>query len=466
MPPSSICWISNADMALMVDLYELTMADSYLRHGRNERATFDLFVRSLPPERAFLVVAGVEQALDYLERMRFDDEARDYLVSLDLFSSQFLEYLASFRFTGDVWAMPEGTINFPPAPILTVTAPRIEAQIVETFLLNVINSQTMWASKAARIVLAAQGRAVVDFSPRRDHGADAALYVARASYLAGCAGTSNTLAGLRYGIPVYGTMAHAYIMSFPSELAAFGAYAHDFPNNTILLVDTYDTLEGIRNAIIVGHEMAARGEELRGVRLDSGDLVALSRAARRMLDDAGLPDVRILASGDLNEIKITDLLARGAEIDVFGVGTELGVSMDVPALGGVYKLVEDAAGYHIKLSAGKATLPGRKQIFRHSHREGQLAYDVISLADEASPATNHSVQPLLVKVMERGRTLRHTSLAEARSRASAQLAHLPRELHALTPSDRYPVFLSPGLAELRARMYVETGKPPPTEQVL
>lgn len=464
MPRSRICWISNADMALMVDLYELTMADSYLRHGRNEQATFDLFVRSLPPERAFLVVAGVEQALAYLERMRFEADAQDYLASLKLFSPEFLDYLASFRFSGDVWAMPEGTINFPPAPILTVTAPRIEAQIVETFLLNVINSQTMWASKAARIVLAAQSRAVVDFSPRRDHGADAALHVARASYLAGCAGTSNVLAGMRYGIPVYGTMAHAYVMSFPSELEAFRAYARDFPNNTILLVDTYDTIEGLRNAITVGHEMAARGQQLRGIRLDSGDLVALSQRARQMLDEAGLPEVKVLASGDLNEVKITDLLARGARIDFFGVGTELGVSMDVPALGGVYKLVEDEAGYHIKLSAGKATLPGRKQVFRHSRRNGYFAYDVIALADEAPSAAADSVQPLLVKVMENGHTLSRTTLAEARARAAEQLAHLPRELHALSPGDQYPVFLSSGLAELRARMYLEAGKPPPTEQ--
>ncbi|HBY97388.1 MAG: nicotinate phosphoribosyltransferase [Ardenticatenaceae bacterium] len=464
MSPSRICWISTADMALMVDLYELTMADSYLRHGHNERATFDLFVRSLPPERAFLVVAGIEQALTYLERMRFDADARDYLAGLNLFSTRFLEYLASFRFSGDVWATPEGTINFPPAPLLTVTAPRVEAQIVETFLLNVINSQTMWASKAARIVLAAQGRAVVDFSPRRDHGADAALYVARASYLAGCVGTSNVLAGMRYGIPVYGTMAHAYVMSFLSELESFRAYACDFPHNTTLLVDTYDTLEGVQNAIVVGHEMAARGEQLRGIRLDSGDLVALSQAARQMLDEAGLPGVKILASGDLNEVKITDLLAHGARIDIFGVGTELGVSMDVPALGGVYKLVEDEAGYHIKLSAGKATLPGRKQVFRHARRDGRFAFDVISLADEAPPAAADSVQPLLVKVMENGRILRDTTLAEARQRAADQLAHLPREFHALSPSNHYPVFLSSGLAALRTRMYVEAGKPPPTEQ--
>lgn len=463
MSPAPICWISNADMALMTDLYELTMADSYLRQGRNEQATFDLFVRSLPRSRAFLVVAGVEQILTYLESMRFDENARDYLASLNLFSDEFLDYLAEFRFTGDVWAMPEGTINFPPAPILTVTAPRIEAQIIETFLLNVINSQTMWASKAARIVLAAQGRAVVDFSARRDHGADAALYVARASYLAGCAGTSNTLAGMRYGIPVYGTMAHAYVMSFPSEIEAFRAYAQDFPNNTILLVDTYDTIEGVRNAIAVAHEMETRGQQLRGIRLDSGDLVALSRAAREMLDSAGLPEVKILASGDLNEIKITDLLARGARIDIFGVGTELGVSMDAPALGGVYKLVEDEAGYHVKLSAGKATLPGRKQVYRHRRDDGSFAFDVISLADEPGPATDDAF-PLLVKVMERGRSINGDTLADARKRAMEQMAHLPRELHALTPSDRYPVHLSPALAELRARMYVEAGKPPPTEQ--
>jgi len=435
-------------MGLLVDLYELVMADSYLREGMNEPATFDLFVRSLPPRRAFLVSAGLETALAYLEHLRMDDEMVAYLRGLRLFSEPFLDYLRGFRFTGEVWAIPEGEVVFPPEPLLEVIAPRIEAQIVETFLLNTLNYQVMVASKAARVVLAARGRAVVDFSPRRDHAADAAMKAARASYIAGCAGTSNVLAGMAYGIPVYGTMAHSYVMSFPDELAAFRAFARDFPSNAILLIDTYDTVQGAHHAATVAREMAARGERLRGVRIDSGDLAPLSRQVRAILDGAGFPEVQIFLSGDLDEYRIERVLAEGAAADAFGVGTALGTSEDAPTMGGVYKLVEDRQGPKIKLSAGKATLPGRKQVWRQQTAQGPR--DVIALAGEPGPP---GATPLLVKVMEHGRAIRPESLHEMRARCRAWLQGLPpalADLHAVPAS---PVGLSRQLEDLQATMF-------------
>lgn len=455
-PYPSFGFVSPRNMALLVDLYELVMADSYLRQEMNDLATFDLFIRQLPPHRAFLVSAGLESALYFLEHLRLDDDLIGYLAGLQLFSDAFLAYLREFRFSGEVWAIPEGEIFFPPEPLLEVTAPRIEAQVVETFLLNALNFQVMVASKAARVVLAARGRGVVDFSPRRDHAADAALKAARASYLAGCIGTSNVLAGHEYGIPVYGTMAHSYVMSFPDELAAFRAYARDFPRNAILLIDTYDALQGARNAITVAREMAARGQNLRGVRIDSGDLAVLSRQARAMFDEAGLSEVQILLSGELDEYKIRDLLAQGATAETFGVGTAMGTSQDAPHVGGVYKLVEDTHGPKVKLSTGKATLPGRKQVWRERTAEGSFS-DVITLNDEASPDGRET---LLVKVMEQGRTIHHERLEELRARCLLRLVNLPptfRDLQTLPPS---PVSLSSRLQALRATMYQANPRDP------
>ncbi len=419
-------------MALLVDLYELVMADSYSRHDLNQPATFDLFVRDLPPHRSFLVSAGLESILYYLEHVSFNDALLTYLRSLNLFSEAFLASLRTFRFSGDVWAIPEGEIFFPPEPLVQLTAPRIEAQLVETFLLNALNFQVMVASKAARVVLAAGDRAVVDYSPRRDHAADAALKAARAAYLVGCAGTSNVLAGMEYGIPVYGTMAHSYVMSFPDELTAFRTLAQDFPENTTLLIDTYDTLQGAKHAIVVAEEMAARGQRLRAVRIDSGDLVAQSRQVRALLDAHGLHQVQIVLSGELDEYKIEDLLARGAAGDAFGVGTAMGTSDDAPTMGGIYKLVEDEHGPKMKLSTGKATLPGRKQVWRRRGSDG-MVHDVIALTDERPIP---GAQALLVKVMEGGRTLSSTRLEESRHRCRAGLAQLPgalRELHPVAP---------------------------------
>ena len=441
--------MTPANVALLVDLYELAMADSYFRHGMNDRATFALFVRSLPPNRSFLVSAGLDTALAFLEDLHFSDEAIAYLESLHLFSEGFLDYLRGFRFTGDVRAIPEGEVFFPPEPLVEVSGPRIEAQIVETFLLNVLNFQVMVASKAARNVLAARGRSVVDFSPRRAHGADAALKAARAAYIAGCTGTSNVLAGMLYGIPVVGTMAHSYIMSFSDEIEAFRAFAQDFPSNAVLLIDTYDTLQGAANAIAVGREMAERGAKLRGVRIDSGDLVAQSRAVRRTLDAAGFREVQILLSGDLNEHKIADMLAQGAAVDAFGVGTELGTSADAPHIGGVYKLVEDEKGYRIKLSTGKATLPGRKQVWRRLDAEGQPAGDLITLLDEPGPRDGI---PLLKEVMRAGRRQAAESLVEVRRRCTERLVALPEEQQQLDDVLPYHVALSPNLGALRERM--------------
>ncbi|MDR7415289.1 MAG: nicotinate phosphoribosyltransferase [Armatimonadota bacterium] len=440
MEDQAMEFVTEQNMALLVDLYELTMAQSYFREGRNEPATFDLFVRNLPPRRGFLVSAGLDTALDYLERLRFPEEGIAYLRGLGLFDEGFLRYLRDFRFTGDVRAIPEGEVFFPPEPVLQITAPRIEGQIVETFLLNQINLQSLIATKAARVVLAARGRPVIDFSPRRDHGTDAALKVARSSYLAGCAGTSNVLAGMLYGIPVYGTMAHSYVMSFEDELEAFRAYARQFPDRCILLIDTYDTLQGARNAVVVARELRERGYRLRGVRIDSGDLATLSREVRAILDSAGFPEVQILASGDLNEDKIAALLEAGAPIDAFGVGTEMGVSYDAPALGGVYKLVEDTAGYRIKRSTGKVTLPGRKQVWR-VYREGRMQEDIIALADDPPPP---GAEPLLVEVMRGGRRIHRESLEDARRRCGERFRMLPDELRRLD-GGRYPVRLSPQL---------------------
>lgn len=445
----SFGFVTSENMGLLVDLYELVMSDSYLRQGMNEPATFDLFIRQLPSQRSFLVSAGVESVLYFLERLRFNDEQLAYLASLRLFSAEFLNYLREFRFTGDVWAIPEGEIFFPPEPVLEITAPRIEAQLIETFLLNAVNFQVMVASKAARVVLAARGRGVVDFSPRRDHAADAAVKAARASYVAGCVGTSNVLAGMEYGIAVYGTMAHSYIMSFPDELSAFRAFARDFPQNATLLIDTYDTIQGARHAITAAKEMAARGHRLRGVRIDSGDLAPLSRQVRAMFDEAGLQEVQILLSGDLDEYKIEDLLNEGAAAHAFGVGTAMGTSADAPNIGGVYKLVEDAAGPKVKLSTGKATLPGRKQVWRVPDSSGAF-HDVISLREEPAPRGGH---PLLRQVMTGGRTIHQERLEEMRTRCQQRRAALPailRDLHTVPSS---PVTLSPGLEALREAMY-------------
>ena len=382
--------------ALLTDLYELNMAASYLRRGMLGEATFSLFVRRLPPERGFLVAAGVEGCLDYLQDLRFDEDELRYMGEVLKFQPADLDNFRRFRFTGDVWAVPEGRVVFAGEPLVEVTAPLPEAQLIETFLLNRVTYETTIASKAVRCVIAARGRDVIDFAFRRTQGIEAGLDVARLSAIVGFRGTSNVEAARRYGLSASGTMAHSFIEAFESELEAFHAFAEDFPNRTTFLVDTYDTPVGIRHAISVIKELNLQGRI--GVRIDSGDLVALSKHARAELDAAGLKTVRVIVSGSLDEFSIEELMRAGATIDAFGVGTRMGVSADYPYLDTAYKLVEYAGRPVMKLSRNKVTSPGRKQVFR---RRRPLE-DLVGLFDERTPAGR---RPLLEHVMSRGRRL-------------------------------------------------------------
>ncbi len=429
--------LENETRGLFLDLYELTMANSYFLRDMNDEATFAYFVRAPVPNRRFLIFAGLDPFLDALEQFRFSNSDLAYLESLKLFDKAFLDYLADFEFTGDIWAMEEGELCFPGEPLVIVSAPRIQAQLIETIVLNILNYETLVASKAARILIAAGKDAiVVDFSPRRDHGMEAAVHAARASYLTGFHGTSNTLAGKLYGIPVVGTMAHSYVLSFPDELSAFRAFAEDHPN-PVLLIDTYDVAEGARNAAIVARELRGKGRELPAVRLDSGDLAALSQEVRRILDEEGCPEVEIFVSGDLDEQRILEFKRRGGVAQGYGVGTRLGVSWDLPALGGVYKLVEDEKGPRMKRSPGKLTIPGKCQVWREGFT------DTVALDEEAGKG-----RPLLRRVVRRGeRVLPRLDLAQRREEVRERVYSLPPELSDLTPcrDPRYPVRLSAAL---------------------
>ncbi len=431
---------------LLLDLYELTMAQSYYDQGMAAPATFSVFIRHLPPGWAYFVAAGLDDVLTYLETLTFREEDLAYLETTGLFTTSFLAHLRGLRFTGTVRALPEGTVCFPHEPLLEVTAPIIVAQLVETVVLNQLHLQTLIASKAARCVQVAQGRRLVDFGLRRTHGTDAGLKVARSAYLAGFDATSNVLAGQRYGIPIAGTMAHSYVQTFPDELAAFRAYAQRYPDSSIFLIDTYDTLEGARHAATVGRELAARGHRLRGVRIDSGDLIGLSFAVRQILDEAGLTDAAIFASGNVDEYLIAEAVAQGAPINAFGVGTRLGMSADAPYLDIAYKLVAYDGRPVLKLSTGKATWPGAKQVWRRHGASGELEEDLIALADESGPG---EAVPLLVTVMEGGRRLHAESLAAARERARRELATLPPECRRLDATPCVPVRFSTGLVRLR-----------------
>jgi nicotinate phosphoribosyltransferase len=446
--------LAPAETSLLIDLYELAMAASYLKRDMNEPAVFELYARHLPPRRHWLLVAGLGPALALVERMRFGPRELDYLAGLG-FAQPFLAYLEGFRFSGEVEAMAEGTVAFAGEPLVRVTGPRIEAQLLETLLLNQINFQTAVATKAARVVLAAggghpgRGGEVVDFSPRRDHGVDAAIKVARCAAIAGAAGTSNVAAAMRYGLDPVGTMAHSYVMSFDSEVEAFRAFMEDTPENAVMLVDTYDTLEGVRNAIAASE---ATGVELKGVRLDSGDLLALSRGARDLLDRAGMTDARIVASGDLEEVQIAGIVAAGAPIDVWGVGTDLGTSRDSPALGGVYKLVADMPQPGewrpvAKRSPAKATVPAPKQVFR-SYRKHEMTGDLIAAIDEQPGGS-----PLLHPVMQAGTRIHPETLSQLSARAAVQLEALPERLRLPQPGtepEPFPVAYSERLRQLGA----------------
>jgi nicotinate phosphoribosyltransferase len=445
--------LTVAQTCLLIDQYELAMAASYLAQGMNERTIFELFARELPPGRDWLLVAGLARHQRLVGELRFGERELGYLEQIG-FKPEFLRYLRDFRFSGDIDAIPEGTIAFAGEPLVGVTGPRIEAQLLETLLLNQVNFQTAIATKAARIVLAAGngepgfGDRVIDFSPRRDHGIDAAMKAARSAAIAGVTGTSNVAAAMRYGLTPVGTMAHSYVMSFTEEQAAFEAFMTDTPENAIMLVDTYDTIAGVRHAIAAS---TATGVPLKGVRLDSGDLLSFSRAARALLDEAGMARTSILASGDLEERQIAALVAAGAPIDSWGVGTELGTSRDAPTLGGVYKLVVDAPdgpGWRpvSKRSPAKATIPGPKQVFRQ-YVDGTMVGDLIAEASERHPG-----RPLLEPFMRAGELVRREPLAALRARTVAQLRALPARLRhpERSPELPYPVRVSEQLLRLRA----------------
>jgi nicotinate phosphoribosyltransferase len=431
---------------LLTDLYELTMAAGYFQTGFDARATFELFVRSLPPRRNFLVAAGLDQALDFLATARFSAEEIAYLRKLPVFEhvgDEFFNYLAKFKFSGDVWALPEGTVFFPDEPIVRVTAPIIEAQVVETCLLAVINFQTMIASKAARVTEAAGNRPVIEFGTRRAHGIESGVLAARAAVIGGCQGTSNVAAGYRFGIRVYGTQAHSWVMAHENEEEAFGHFMDIFPGQAVLLVDTYDVRAAVEMII-------ATGRKPRGIRLDSGNLAADSVWARDQLNRAGWNDVIIFASGDLDEDRIVALLKEGARVDAFGVGTALATSSDAPTLGVIYKLVETEIHGEVrsaaKFSAAKVTYPGRKQVFRFSHPDGRFANDIIGLAEE-----NFSGGELLLeRVMTAGeRILPPTDLNAARERFLRQRERLPEALRRLDGEPApYPVRHSEKLERL------------------
>jgi nicotinate phosphoribosyltransferase len=429
---------------LLTDLYQLNMMQAYLDHGDTATAVFEFFMRKLPARRGFLLTAGLEQALDFLEGLRFLPADLAWLERSARFGKGMLDYLAALRFTGDVHAMPEGTVFFADEPILRVTAPLPLAQLIETRLINILHFQCLVASKAARMMLTAPGKLMVDFGLRRAHGAEAGVMAARASYIAGFAGTATVLAGERYGIPIFGTMAHSFVQAHDDEVAAFELFAQSRPENLTLLIDTYDTEAGARKVVALAPRLAARGIKIGAVRLDSGDLTALSKSVRRILDEGGLRDVRIFASGGLDEDSVAAMLHAGAPVDGFGMGTSLTTSSDVPALDCVYKLQEYAGFPRRKQSTGKATWPGRKQVWRRYDGEGRMLGDVLSLEDEAQGG-----EPLLVPVMQGGkRVAASPSLADIRARAARELERLPEPLRRLEGAAPYRVEIGDALRRM------------------
>ncbi|HUF87952.1 MAG TPA: nicotinate phosphoribosyltransferase [Thermohalobaculum sp.] len=429
---------------LLTDLYQLNMMQAYLEAGKTGTAVFEFFVRKLPEHRQFLMAAGLEQCLDFLETLRATPAELDWLASTGRFSRDFIDYLARMRFTGDVLAMPEGTVCFPDEPILRVTAPMPVAQYAETRLLNLLHFGTLIASKAARMVLAADGRALVDFGLRRAHGAEAGLLAARAAYLAGCTGTATVAAGRAFGVPIHGTMAHSFVETFDSEAEAFEAFAHARPEGLVLLIDTYDTEAGARKVVDLAPKLAEAGIEIEGVRLDSGDLEDLAHKVRAILDAGGLSGVSILASGGLDETAIARLVRAGAPIAGFGVGTGLTTSQDAPSLDSAYKLQEYDGIARRKKSSGKVTWPGRKQVWRCHDAEGVMDGDTLSTEGDRQDG-----EPLLRPVMQAGRRVgAQPTLEASRAHAAAELARLPRHMRRLEPGPDYPVRVADPLRRL------------------
>jgi len=429
---------------LLTDLYQLTMIQAYLDHGMEETAVFEFFARKLPTQRNFLIAAGLEQCLVFLEELRFSPQELAWVRSSGIFQSSFVEYLEGFRFTGSVHAMAEGTAFFPDEPILRVTAPLPQAQLVESRLINLLHFQTLIASKAARSVLMAPGKLLVDFGFRRAHGAEAGLMAARASYLAGFAGTATVLAAPLFDIPVYGTMAHSFVQAHDQETLGFEHFARSLPRNVVLLIDTYDTEAAAEKVVQLAPKLVRDGITIKGVRLDSGDLADHARKVRRILDEGGLKEVTIFASGSVDEYLLKRLMEAGAPIDGFGIGTHLDTSADAPYLDCAYKLVEYAGRPRRKRSEGKVLWPGRKQVYRRHDGRGRMEGDVLTLEDDPQEG-----EPLIQPVMHSGKRLSPTvPLAELRERALAELARLPEDLRTIEPAPPYPVTTSSRLREL------------------
>jgi nicotinate phosphoribosyltransferase len=442
--------MTSPESPLTTDLYELNMVQAYLDRGEDKEAVFEFFVRKLPERRSFLLAAGLDDALSYLETLRFSPGEIDWLKSTKRFRGSLIDYLAAFRFTGDVHAIPEGTVCFPNEPLVRITAPLPMAQIVETRLINILHFQTMIASKAARMVLAAPGKILSDFGLRTAHGAEAGLFSARASYIAGFSSAANVLAGERYGIPIVGTMAHSFIQVHDDEMTAFENFARSRPDGVILLIDTYDTEAGARKVVELAPKLKADGITIRGVRIDSGDLSAMAKKVRGILDVGGLKDVIILVSGGINEDVLLKMAAAKAPIDGFGIGVNLDASIDAPSLDCAYKLQDYAGRPRRKLSEGKKTWPGRKQVWRASDAQGRMRSDVLSLENDRQDG-----EALIVSVMRGGKRAGSPSLAQIRERAARELARLPEPLRRLDAGATYPVQISEKLKALAAGMDIK-----------
>ncbi len=434
------------ESALLTDLYQLNMVQAYLEASKTETAVFEFFVRKLPERRCFLIAAGLEQAVAFLENLHFSADELAWLEKCGRFSGVLIDYLANFRFNGDVHAMPEGTVFFGNEPILRITAPLPQAQLVETRLINILHFQSLIASKAARMVLLAPNRLLVDFGLRRAHGAEAGLMAARASYIAGFAGSATVLAQKSFGIPSYGTMAHSFVQAFDQEASAFEAFARARPDNLVLLIDTYDTITAARKVVELAPKLRAQGVKIRGVRLDSGDLVALAKSVRRILDDGGLKDVTIFVSGGIEEDTLAAFTREEAPVDGVGIGTSLVTSSDVPALDCAYKLQEYAGLPRRKRSTGKATWPGRKQVWRRYDGNGRMVSDILSTEDD-----NQEGEPLVRPIMLGGRRVAApSSLHDIRAHAHDELGRLPKDLAALAPAAPYAVHVAANLELLAA----------------
>ena len=443
-----ICESKAASSALLTDLYQITMLQGYFDQGMEEVAVFEFFARKLPAQRNFVLAAGLEQVLTFLENVRFTAEELNWLSSQELFRPDFVRYLENFRFTGDVHAMAEGTVFFPNEPILRVSAPLPEAQLVESRIINLLHFETLIASKAARSVLTAPDKLLVDFGFRRAHGAEAGLLASRASYLAGFAGTATVAAGPLFGIPIFGTMAHSFIQAHDDEITAFDHFAHSLPSSVVLLIDTYDTEAAAEKVVLLAPKLAREGIKIKGVRLDSGDLADHAFKVRRILDDGGLGDVTIFASGSLDEYLLEKLAAKKAPIDGYGIGTHMDTSADAPYLDCAYKLVEYGGRARRKRSEGKALWPGRKQVFRSYDREGCMSGDVLALADEKREG-----DALIQPVMQAGsRVAPPVSLRDLRRRTQIELERLPDWLRGLTRTNDYPVTVSKAVHDLARRV--------------